>query len=133
MATDQRCVVVTLAAGEDLTGDIYEVVKLNASGQVIKTAAATDIPIGVIAADPGVATVGVAVAVAILGGGGVLKMKAGAAITAGQVVVLDGTAGRVAGVANIAGITNDSLMLGFALDAAADGEILRVLAQQGIA
>ena len=133
MANYQSCTVITLPAGEDLRGDYAEVLKLNATGQVIKTAAATDIPIGVLAESAPSSATGQGVAVAVLNGGGVIPMKAGAAVTAGQVVVLDGTAGRVAGAANVAGVTNDSFAVGHALEAAADGEIFKVLAQVFVA
>lgn len=133
MANYQACTVITLPAGEDLTGDYAEVLKLNATGQVIKTAAATDIPIGVLAESAPSATVGQGVAVAVLGGGGVIPMKAGAAIVAGSLVVLDATAGRVNAAAAVANVTDDSFAIGHALDAAADGEIFRVLAQVFVA
>ena len=111
MATDQNVDVITLPRGADFTGDLFEVVKLNTSGQVILTAAATDIPCGVIYEAPSATVTGVgkatpptgsAATIATLKNGSIVKMKAGAAITAGQVVVLDGTAGRVAGVAAVA-------------------------------
>lgn len=142
MATVQNVTVVSIPRGASLVGDFGEVVKINASGQAILTAAATDVAVGVVAEAPNAASTGVgratpptgsAVAVALFQGGGILKAKAGAAITAGQLVVLDSTAGRLAGVANVAAVTDDSLMLGVALQAAADGEIFEMLAQVSIA
>ena len=67
--------------------------------------------------------------VAIIGGGGILKIKAGGAITAGQLVVPSATAGRVDGVADIGSLADDQMAIGVALEDAADGDIFSVLAQ----
>ena len=111
MANYQAVKVVTLPAGEDLTGDYAEIVKINASGQVIKVAAVTDITIGVLAESAPSSDTGQGVAVALIGGGGILKFKAGAAIVAGNLLVPDATDGRVAGVANIAALVADQMAL----------------------
>ena len=68
------------------------------------------------------------VRVALIGGGGVLKCKAGAAITAGQILICDGTDGRAAGKANIGALAADEISFGIALEAAADGEIFEFIA-----
>ena len=129
MASYQSCKVVSLPAGEDLTGDFAEALTVNSSGQVIKTTAATNHIVGALAENPAVSTTGVAVPVAIIGGGGILKIKAGGAITAGQLVVPSATAGRVDGVADIGSLADDQMAIGVALEDAADGDIFSVLAQ----
>ena len=129
MASYQSCKVVSLPAGEDLTGDFAEALTVNSSGQVIKTTAATNHIVGALAENPAVSTTGVAVPVAIIGGGGILKIKAGGAITAGQLVVPSATAGRVDGVADIGSLADDQMAIGVALENAADGDIFSVLAQ----
>ena len=131
MANYQSCKTVSLVAGEDLRGDMYEALTVNSAGLVAKTTQTTDVIIGTLAEEPSkdAATTGKTVPVAIIGGGGVLKMKAGAAITAGQLLVPVATAGRVAGVADIDGIGINQLAVGMALEGAADGDIFSVLAQ----
>ena len=129
MANYQSCKIVSLPAGEDLTGDFAEVLTINSSGQVIKTSSATSVIVGALAEEPSTTTTGVAVSVAVIGGGGVLKMKAGATITAGQLIVPDATVGRVAGVADIAALAADQMAVGMALEGASDGDIFSVLAQ----
>lgn len=130
MSNTQAAFAVNLVVGEDLNGDYGEVLALNTVGQVIKASTATSAIIGVLAEDPKrTTTAGVdSVPVALIGKGGVLRMKAGAAITAGQVIVPDATSGRVAGVANIGALAADQMGVGFALEAAADGQLLEVLA-----
>ena len=129
MANYQSCKTVSLPAGEDLTGDFAEVLTINSSGQVIKTSSATGVIVGALAEEPSTTTTGVAVSVAVIGGGGVLKMKAGATITAGQLIVPDATVGRVAGVADIAALAADQMAVGMALEGASEGDIFSVLAQ----
>ena len=131
MANYQSSKAVSFVAGEDLRGDLYEALTVNSGGRVAKTTLSTDVIIGTLAAEPrnDAATTGETVPVAIVGGGGVLKMKAGAAITAGQLIVPGTTAGRVLGVANIEGIGGNQLAVGMALEAAADGDVFSVLAQ----
>ena len=129
MAGTEAIKLVSLPQGESLVGDFAEVLKINATGQVIKQAAVTDVVIGVLAEEPSVITVGVHVSVALIGGGGILKAKAGAAITAGQLLVPDATDGRVAGVADIAALVANQMAFGIALESAADGEIFEFLAQ----
>ena len=66
--------------------------------------------------------------VALISGGGVLLGHAGAAITAGQLLVADATGGRLAGVANLGAIVADDRAIGVALEGAADGEIFPFIA-----
>ena len=127
MASYQGVKVVTLPAGEDLTGDYAEIVKLNATGQVVKVTAVTDVTVGVLAESAPSSDTGQGVAVALIGGGGVLKMKAGAAIPGGSLIVPHTTDGRVAGIANIGALVVDQMAFGIALSTAAVGEIFSVL------
>ncbi|ADK73474.1 hypothetical protein RDJLphi1_gp73 [Roseobacter phage RDJL Phi 1] len=125
---------VTLIAGEDLRGDVYELLQFENDGgvaKVIKVTAVTDTAIGILAEEPDAAatTDGQAVSVVMLGSGGRAMVKAGATITAGQLVVADATAGRVAGVADIAALVADSMAIGVALESAVDGDIFEVLLQ----
>lgn len=134
MASTQNGKAVNLIAGEDLRGDFGELLKIEDDadvGKVIKTTAVTDSPIGVLAENPdGAATTdGETVPVALLGGGGVLKMKAGGVVTAGDLIVPDVTAGRVIGVANQAALVADSTAIGIALESAVDGDLFEVLVQ----
>ena len=134
MASTQNGKAVNLIAGEDLRGDVYELLQVENDagvGKVIKTTAVTNSPIGVLAEEPrtDVTTDGESVPVALIAAGGVLKMKAGATITAGQLIVPDVTAGRVAGVANQAALVADSTAIGIALESAVDGDIFEVLVQ----
>ncbi len=121
-----------MIAGEDLRGDAFELLQVendNGVGKVIKATAVANTVIGVLAENPDSAatTDGETVPVVMLQG--VIKMKAGATITAGQLIVPDATAGRVAGVANAAALAVDSMAVGVALESAVDGDIFEVLAQ----
>lgn len=129
MANYQSPKVVSLLAGEDLTGDFAEALTINGSGQVVKTRTATDRIIGALAEDPSVSTTGVTVSVALVGGGGVLKMKAGGSIVSGALIVPGATGGRVAGAADVASLASEQTAIGVALEGASDGDIFSVLAQ----
>ena len=129
MAITECVKLVSLPQGESLIGDFAEALKLNASGQVIKgTTPATDVVIGILAEEPSVAAVGTHVSVALIQSGGILKAKAGSAIAAGGLLILDATDGHVADVANIAALSANQMAFGIALEAAADGEIFNFLA-----
>ena len=130
----QNVKVVNMIAGEDLRGDVYEALTVENDGgvgKVIKTAAGTDVVIGVLAENPrtDVTTDGLGVPVALIGAGGVGLMKAGGAITAGELIISFGgtTPGTVEGVASIAAIPVDTMCFGVALETAASGDIFPVL------
>jgi hypothetical protein len=132
MAAEQNTKTVNLIAGEDLRGDLYEVLMVENDsnvGKVVKATGPTVTVIGVLAEEPrsDASTDGETVPVTLLQG--VVPMKAGASITAGQLVVVDSTAGRVAGVADAGSLAADSMAIGVALESASDGEVFRVLAQ----
>lgn len=125
---------VTLIAGQDLRGDVYELLQFeNDSGtaKVIKTTGVTETPIGILAEEPrsDATTDGETVSVVLIAGGGRAMVKAGASITAGQLVVPDTTAGRVAGITGAGGLAADSMAIGVALESASDGDIFEVLLQ----
>lgn len=131
MAISESTKAVNLIAGEDLRSDVYEILKFEDDGgvaKVIKCTAATDLVIGILGENPDseATTDGEMVPVVLLQG--IVKMKAGAAITAGELIVPDTTPGRVAGVANLGAIAADSMAFGVALQTAADGDIFEVLA-----
>ncbi len=133
MASSQHVKTVDLLAGEDLRGDVFEILKMeNDSGvaKVIKATGVTDTVIGVLAEDPDSdqTTDGLNVPVAQISAGGIILMKAGASITASNLIVPDTTAGRVAGVANVGALAVDSMAIGVALESAVDGDVFRVLA-----
>lgn len=122
---------VNLIAGEDLRGDVFELLKFeNDAGvaKVVKTTAVTDTAIGVLGENPrsDATTDGQTVPVVLLGG--VVMMKAGAAITAGNLVIPHTTAGTVSGVANSGALPVDCMAVGVALRTAAVGDIFDVLA-----
>ncbi len=130
MASAQSTVSVNILAGEDLRGDLFELLQVEDDGgvgKVIKVTGVTQVAIGVLAEDPdGVATTdGEMVPVTLLQG--IVKMKAGGTVTAGDVVVSDTDAGRVVTVADIAAMVADSFAVGIALETAADGEIFSCL------
>jgi hypothetical protein len=124
---------VPLIAGQDLRGDLWEILQVendSGVGKVIKATGVTNTIIGVLAEEPrsDVSTDGYTVPVALIAAGGILLMKAGASITAGQLIVADATAGRVAGVTGVGSLADDSMAIGIALESAADGDVFPVLA-----
>ena len=135
--TYENVKIVSYIAGEDLRNDFGALLRFeNDDGalKVIKTtganaaAARALAPAGFLAEEPNgtESTDGKVVPVVIPDAGGIVTARAGAAITAGQVVVADVTAGRVAGVANLAGMSADTYAVGYAMENAADGDYLRV-------
>ncbi len=131
MAATQQPKVVNLVAGEDLNGDYGAAVSLNTSGQVVKSTTAGQLVIGVIAEDPERTTVAGddRVPVALIAGGGVLRIRVGnAAVTAGQLLIASTTAGGVAGVANVNALTANQVACGVALEAGASSNLIGMLA-----
>lgn len=131
MASFETARAVNLIAGEDLRGDLYEILQIENDGgvgKVIKATAVTETVVGILAEEPrsDATTDGENVPVVMLEG--VVKVKAGATITAGELIVPDVTAGRVTGVANVGPLADDSMAIGIALKSAVDGEIFEMLA-----
>lgn len=131
MASVQSTKAVNLIAGEDLRGDLFEILQVEDDGgigKVIKATAVTQTVIGVLAEEPrtDVTSDGESVPVVMLQG--IVKVKAGATVTAGQLIVPDTTPGRVAGVANVGALAVDSMAIGIALQSAVDGDIFEMFA-----
>lgn len=80
MAYEIPGLVVSFPAGGDLSSSQFKFVKLNASGQVVDIAAATDVPIGVLQNNP---TSGQGATVMI---DGITKLQADAALTVGTAI-----------------------------------------------
>ena len=133
MSSTENTKSVNLIAGEDLRGDLYEALTIENDGgvgKVIKATATNQVIVGVLGEEPrsDATTDGENVPVVLLQG--VILCKAGAAITASDLVILDATAGRVAsGGANVGALAADVFCIGTALESAVDGDVFRVLAQ----
>jgi len=128
MASAQSTVAVNLVAGEDLRGDLYEIVTVNVSGQVVKATAVTETVVGVLAEEPRTDAVSTGETVPVVLLQGIVKVKAGGVVTAGDLVVPDVTAGRVIGVTGVGALAADSMAIGVAMVTAADGDIFEMLA-----
>ena len=128
MASAQSTVAVNLVAGEDLRGALYNILVVNTSGQVVKATVVTETVVGILAEEPRTDAVstGETVPVAILQG--IVKVKAGGVVTAGDLVVPDATTGLVIGVTGVGALAADSMAIGIALVTAADGDIFEMLA-----
>jgi hypothetical protein len=110
---------ISLAATADLSAKQYHVVKV-ATGGTTFAAAVTDIPLGILQNAP---TSGKTAEVAI---SGVSKAVASAAISAGALVGITVTTGRVKAI--VAGTDTTQYVLGQALTAAgAAGDVITVL------
>lgn len=127
----QAAKAVNLVAGQDLNGDLFEAVTIDSDGRVVKTAAATDVIVGVIGENPGRTTADGVDTVPVVLLQGVILVKAGASFNAGSVVVSHGatTPGTVTGVAGTGALAADQMGIGIALEAGAAGKVIRVLAQ----
>lgn len=121
MATHEGVKTVTLTAGAALTNG--QVVEVTGVRTVSPASAVTDVVVGVVAET--VASGG-DVPIALLQG--VVEVRAGGSITAGQICVPDAS-GDVTGVTGTGALAADQMGIGVALTAAADGEIFSMLAQ----
>lgn len=121
MAYEEALQVISRPAGVDLNGatDVYTGVKLNGSGAVIKFAAATDLPIGVLQGGNGTGPLtGDPVRIAT---GGVTKVRVGAAVAAGAQLTFNASGRAVTAVAT-------NYIIGTALTAgAANGSVISAL------
>lgn len=109
---------ITLVAGADLSAAQFKFVKLNASGQAILCAAATDKPIGVLQNAP---TSGQEAEVTVIGG---TKVVLGGSVTEGAAV---GTNASGVGVALTVGTDTTKYVVGQALTEGASGEVITVV------
>ena len=114
--TNQEGESITLEAAADLSAIQYHVVKVDTNGKAAAIAAATDTPVGVLLNKP---TSGQAAKIQT---SGIAEVKAGAACTAGTMLQLDATVGRVVN----ADADEDSLV-GMCLLTRGDGDITKVL------
>lgn len=89
MAFEEQVVQISIPAGADLSAIQFQGVKLNSTGQAIVVASAQEVFIGFLQNKPDAAGKAALVAVA-----GRAKVKAGAAVTIGDVLEADST-GRV--------------------------------------
>ena len=120
-----QCVkTLTMIAGENLTGDQYELLTVNSSGQVVKQSTEHGRVDAILAENPGTTAAGDAVAVVDPHGGGIGLVKAGESISAGDYVHVDGTDGKAQGSSSV---TAGRYYVGIALEAAsAADEIIQV-------
>ena len=132
MTTSYNVHPISLPAGAEMKDKLYEIVKYNATQQVILCTGDTDNCIGVVwigipSYDPR-STIGRAIPIAPLDPSSFIKVKAGGVLTAGHYAVPDGSKdGKIKGVANEAALPNGVKALGIILDAAtAENDIVRV-------
>lgn len=130
MATFQAAKAVNMVAGENLNGDLYEALKIDSDGRVIKCTAAADVIVGVLGEDPGRTTVDGVDTVPVILLQGVILVKVGATVTAGQIAVSHGatTPGTFTAVANTGALAVDQMGFGVFLEGGAAGAIVRMLA-----
>ncbi|GAB4485992.1 MAG: hypothetical protein OHK006_13130 [Thermodesulfovibrionales bacterium] len=103
MATENRVIDLSFAAGEDLTLDQYRIVVLDATtGKVRRPDAATDIPLGVLQNAP---AAGEAAVVRPIGCGGVSKVQASSALAIGLIAAMEYVDAYDAGKAKAAATT----------------------------
>lgn len=121
MASHDAVKTVTLIAGAALTNG--QVLEVTGARTVAPTGAVTDVVVGVCAET--VAS-GSDVPVALLQG--IVEVKAGGGVTAGEICVPDAT-GTVTGVAGTGALAADQMGIGIALNTAVAGEIFEMLAQ----
>lgn len=131
--TYENAKAINMIAGEDLRGDLYEALTIEndgGKGKVIKATAVNQVIVGVLGEEPRTdkTTDGENVPVVLLDG--IIKVKAGGNVTAGNLAKIDtGAPGRVVNAgATIAALAADEFACGIFLDSGADGDIVRLLA-----
>jgi hypothetical protein len=123
MASFESAESISLLAGSDFTGDLYKVAEISAANTADVANATTDVVAGIIGEE---VTSGKVFPLVLLKGR--VKVRAGAAITVGQLIV-PAADGEVTGVADLTAIPVDSMAIGIALTAAAAaGDIFEMLA-----
>ena len=125
MATTNAVSTNTYKAATDFAvEDLGKLVRISAADTVSIVDAVTQTPIGVLAEAP--AKAGQAVPVARLQG--IIKVRAGGAVTAGQLAV-PAADGRVTGVADINSIPADTMSVGVFNAGGAAGDLIALNAQ----
>ena len=132
MAIYENVKTINIEAGEDFAaGSLHEAVAISTAsataGKLLKcdfdaTDLGTRQPVGILAVDK--ADAGTMCTVVDIDGGGIGKCKAGAAITAGQVLIPHTVPGRVTGVTGIGTIAADQAVIGVALEAASAAGVI---------
>lgn len=118
MAVEERVELVSANTGADLSAaaNQYKLVKLDSNGNVVLTAALTDVPLGVLY---DTAASGRVVPVAV---GGTAKAKAGGTIAAG-----DAVATKADGTLQVAAAAAGQVAIGIARTGGVSGDIISVL------
>lgn len=125
MASFEANEVISLPAGEDLTGDLHKLLQVANDGEVVLATAATQVPIGTCGEE--VDAAGKVTSVVLLKG--IVKMIAADNSIAPGELVVPTTGGKVVGIANHATMAADTVAVGIALDTSAtDGDVIRVVA-----
>lgn len=126
MAVSEAVKTISFVAGEAfVAADVGKLVEVSGANTVALVNAATDLPVGVLAEAP--LEIGQAVPVALIAAGGRLKIQAGAAITAGQLLIAAAD-GQVTGVAGVGNLAADTTAVGIALMDGEDGEMIEMSA-----
>lgn len=115
--TSQKGQVITLEAAADLSAAQYNVVKVDTNGKAALIAATTDIPIGVLLNKPDAAGKAAQIQTS-----GLAEVRAGGACTAGTMLALDATVGRV-----IDSAADEDTLVGMCMLTRGDGDITKVL------
>ena len=129
MAINESILTTTFEQGEDLSsaavGSALKLVR-NATAGVARVHfadGAGDVVIGTLQHAPVTSEVGAAVTVGLIVGSAKLKGIAGATINAGRILIPTTTDGEISSVANVAGLADEQVGFGIALEDAADGQV----------
>lgn len=127
----QHVASIDFEAGEDLTGDVHRLVRIDADGRVIKTALPGEIAIGVVGMDPnrnqGSTETSENQIIQVVSLMGILLIEAGAAINIGDFVHSDAVGRIVTAGANVGALAADDYVIGQTVEAAsAAGAIISV-------
>ncbi|MBI4651293.1 hypothetical protein HY745_08430 [Candidatus Desantisbacteria bacterium] len=86
MATENKLLVVSRLADEDLSNDQYKIVVLTSEGKVRRPNSATEKPFGVLQNAP---AAGEAADIAVVGSGGISKIETSGALVNGTIVTIE--------------------------------------------
>lgn len=126
MATYGSTTTISLVPGEDLTEALNCVVTVDTDGNVVKPTDALAPIVGVVAMNADRATGATAIPVTLLKG--IITLKAGGAISAGDLLVAEAATGKVLGVTGIAATTADTFIVGTALMDAVEDDVFSAVA-----